>query len=542
MQVLDPAALPAPIASVIDEAQRADRAGQRAPARRRYESALYLLKPGDGSLAHAIVRRIARSYIADGQFDAALDCLGAALNIAEALGDIGGVAHALNWMATTQVMRGDVDEGERLYASALVYAGGTDDTLLAAMISQNLGNLASMRGDLNAALNHYATSLVIYRKAGSRESLGPLLNNMGLVYTQLDRLDEAYAAYTEALEHCAASDDSANRLLALVNSADLWLARGDLRRASALCDTVLREATIANDQRALGETYKFMGVIARRRGELDVAEHHLGRALKIATRREDLLLAAETSREQAELFDLMGNNRETLQALARSHQSFTKLRAQSHVADLKKRIGRLESRFFDLAARWASSIESKDAYTLGHCERVADLACTLARDVGYDEITMFWFRLGALLHDVGKIAVPSEILNKPGPLTPEERATMETHAVAGYAMLRKIDFPWDILPLVRGHHERWDGTGYPDRLAGESIPLSARIVCVADVFDALTSDRPYRAAFTSQQALSMMARDAGTMFDPDLFSRFERLMRESNVLSFPTPADLAAAS
>ena len=540
--LLDPAALPPAIATLIEEAQRSDRAGRREIARRRYETALYLLRAGDGVVASAIVRRVARSYIDEGQFDAALDCLAAALGMAEALGDTSGIAHAMNWMATTHVMRGDVDDAERLYARALAHAHNADDMLLTAMISQNLGILASMRGDLHAALDHYASSLVTYRSSGRRESLGPILNNMGLVYTQLDRLDEAQAAYDEALEHCDASGDAANRLLALVNSTDLWLARGEIRRAAALCDTVLLEATAAGDQRALGETFRYMGVIARTRRDYEIAERHLDRALANATQRGDLLLSAETSREQAELYELMGKNRETLQSLSRSHQSYTKLRAQSHLADLKKRIGRLETRFYDLVAKWAGSIESKDAYTLGHCERVADYACALARDVGYDDITMFWFRIGALLHDVGKIAVPSEILNKPGHLSPEERAIMETHAAAGYDMLRDIDFPWDILPLVRGHHERWDGRGYPDRLASEDIAVSARIVCVADVFDALTTDRPYRRAFTWDEALTMMGKDVGTMFDPDLFPRFERIVRSSNVFSSWSATDLRAAS
>ena len=150
--------------------------------------------------------------------------------------------------------------------------------------------------------------------------------------------------------------------------------------------------------------------------------------------------------------------------------------------------------------------------------------------------------VSGLLHDVGKIAVPSEILNKPGPLDPDERATMETHAAAGYDMLRDIDFPWDILPLVRGHHERWDGKGYPDKLAGEKIALSARIVCVADVFDALTTDRPYRRAFTWDEALNMMAKDVGKMFDPDLFPRFERIMRTPDVYRLPDPPKLALVS
>ena len=119
---------------------------------------------------------------------------------------------------------------------------------------------------------------------------------------------------------------------------------------------------------------------------------------------------------------------------------------------------------------------------------------------------------------------------------------METHAAAGHDMLRDIDFPWDILPLVRGHHERWDGKGYPDKIAGEQIALSARIVCVADVFDALTTDRPYRRAFTWDEALAMMAKDVGKMFDPDLFPRFERIMKTPDVYRLPDPVPLAAAS
>jgi putative nucleotidyltransferase with HDIG domain len=230
----------------------------------------------------------------------------------------------------------------------------------------------------------------------------------------------------------------------------------------------------------------------------------------------------------------MGKNRETLQSLSLSHRLFTQLRAQRNLADVKRRVSRLETRFYDVVTRWAHNIESKDAYTLGHCERVADYSCALARDIGFDEMTMFWFRIGALLHDVGKIVVPSEILNKPGPLSTEERRVMERHAAAGSDLLGDIEFPWDILPLVRGHHERWDGRGYPDRLAGDDIALSARIVCIADVFDALTTDRPYRRAFTLDEALTMMTKDVGAMFDPEIFPRFERVIRTMKAI-IPAP-------
>jgi putative nucleotidyltransferase with HDIG domain len=527
---------------LVDQAERADRAGQREIARRRYETALYLLEAADAAKAAGIIRRIARSYIDEGQVDAALDCLAATLGIAECFGDESGIAHALNLMAIAYGQRGDLDAAERFAASSLAFATRAGDSHLAAMISQNLGITASMRGDLTGALAHYASSLVTYRTAGLRQNLGAVLNNMGLVYTQLDRLDEAQAAYDEALVHCEATDDTTNRLMALINSVELWLVKGEIDRAEVLCRTVLYEAGEVSDQRALAETYKHLGVIARRRGNYDESERQLTAAFDDATRREDLLLAAEAAREQAELYETTGKNTQMLKALSLSHRLFTKLRAEANVADLQRRIGRLERRFYHVVTNWAQTIESKDPYTLGHCERVADYACALARDVGFDEITMFWFRIGALLHDVGKIVVPSEILNKPGKLTDEERAMMERHAAAGSDLLREIDFPWDVLPMVRGHHERWDGRGYPDNLAGEQIDLTARITCVADVFDALTTDRPYRAAFTRDQALTMMASDSGKLFDPELFSRFDRVIRSMTLYRYPLPTTVAVAS
>jgi putative nucleotidyltransferase with HDIG domain len=526
---LEPSNLTPALAGLIEEAQRSERAGHREIARRKYETALYLAHSGDATISSAIVRRIARSYIEDGQVDAALDCLGAAIAISEASDEPTGVAHALNWMAIAHGHRGDVDSADFLYSRALAVASEAGDEPLRAMISQNMGIAASVRGDLAAALEHFGSALVTYRTIGMTEHLGPVLNNMGLVYTQLDRLDEANAAYDEALIHCATTGDTPNRLLALINSASLWIARGDIDRAEELCQTVTREATEVGDQRSLAEASKHMGVIARMRGDLAEGERQLAVAYNDAIRREDLLLAAETAREQALLYETMDKSRDTLKALSQSHRLFTKLRAQRDLADLQRRTGRLERQFYDVVTRWAATIEEKDVYTHGHCERVADYACALARDVGFDEITMFWFRIGALLHDVGKIVVPLEILNKPGRFTPEEREIMERHAPAGAELLADIDFPWDILPMVRGHHEKWDGTGYPDRLAGENIDITARITCIADVFDALTTDRPYRPGFTVDEALAMMTKDVGKMFDPDLFPRFVRIMRETQL-------------
>jgi putative nucleotidyltransferase with HDIG domain len=216
------------------------------------------------------------------------------------------------------------------------------------------------------------------------------------------------------------------------------------------------------------------------------------------------------------------------------------LRARRELADVDRRTAVLESDFLEVVRKWGESIESKDLYTQGHCVRVADLSCALwARAGTGDDTSLFWFRIGALLHDVGKLMVPAEVLNKPGKLTDEEWALVQRHPSAGVELLADIEFPWDVRPIVESHHERWDGKGYPHGLAGEDIPLTARVLCIADVYDALTSERSYKKAFTHDEALEIMRRDVGKQFDPNLFGTFETIVRRGTWQN--TPAGSMAA-
>ena len=482
-----------------------------------------------------ILRRIGRTYLDDGDFAAGMDCLDGALAVADANENAAEIAHTINVMAISYWQRGSLEEAIRLYDDAARMARVAGDERLLAMIDQNLGVVASMRGDVTTALRHHASSLERYRTLGLHEDTARQLSNIGLAYQGLGRYQDADAAYTEALAISRASGDTWTRLMIEVNRVALLIAQWDFSAARGVCDRILLEAGAIQETRLLAETYKHCGVIARETGCLTEADGYLRMAYEQAMTREDLLLAAETAREQAELFLELGRNRETLQSLSTSHRLFTQLRAQRDLTDVSLRLRRLEHRFHDLVQKWAQSIESKDAYTLGHCERVADLACAIANDMGFDETAMFWFRVGALLHDVGKIVVPPEILNKAGPLTPEECRIMESHPAAGVELLRDVEFPWDVIPMIRGHHERWDGHGYPDRLAGEAIPLSARILCVADVYDALTTHRPYRKAYDVADALKLMEADSGRAFDPAILERFVRIMRvDAKRISGPT--------
>jgi putative nucleotidyltransferase with HDIG domain len=191
-----------------------------------------------------------------------------------------------------------------------------------------------------------------------------------------------------------------------------------------------------------------------------------------------------------------------------------------------------------MAKQWGDSIESKDRYTQGHCERVAFFSCVLADSAGFNSRSLFWFRIGALLHDIGKIIVPTEVLNKPGKLTDEEWAIMKRHPEAGLELVADIDFPGDITAIIRNHHERWDGTGYPDGLAGERIPLAARILCVADVYDALTTTRSYRPGLTHARAAEIMRGSPG-QFDPHLLEIFLEWAETADIPGRPTPQRMA---
>jgi HD-GYP domain-containing protein (c-di-GMP phosphodiesterase class II) len=171
----------------------------------------------------------------------------------------------------------------------------------------------------------------------------------------------------------------------------------------------------------------------------------------------------------------------------------------------------------------ADAVEARDAYTGKHAERVAAYGLELARAHGMPRATDPEIEFAFLLHDVGKVAISDVILHKPGRLTWRERAEMRRHPVIGDVIVRGIDFLGDARAVVRSHHERWDGGGYPDGLAGAQIPLAARVFAVADAFDALTSDRPYRAAASFEQARTVIRAEAGTQFDPDVVRTFDEL-------------------
>jgi diguanylate cyclase (GGDEF)-like protein/putative nucleotidyltransferase with HDIG domain len=231
------------------------------------------------------------------------------------------------------------------------------------------------------------------------------------------------------------------------------------------------------------------------------------------------------------------------QYLDRSRASVTELRATNDeleaanarlrglLDDNRQLLGRMHRSYISTITSLARTVEAKDPLTSGHTERVADIAVLLAKELAFDEAQLPAVRVGAIIHDIGKIGIPDQILLKPGPLAPEELEVMRKHPEMSSYIVAELELPAVVKQMVRSHHERFDGAGYPDGLVGEEIPLAARILSVADALDAMTSDRPYRKALPLNAARAEIADKAGTQFCPRVVAALQSVMaREPDFL------------
>lgn len=524
------------VKALVEGAKLAEKEGRWNDAAARYES-LVRDPSADHQNRLSALRWLGRAYLEQGNRGAAIDVLEAAVAAATQAGSASAIAQALNVVAIIHQTGGDLDRAESMYMEARITAQSIRDAEALAMIDQNLGTVASIRGDARRALEAYHLSLDGYRALGMRDQAAQVLNNIGLAYSDLGELERAASAYAEAQHTFGEERDHTNQLNVALNQIQLCIVTERYDEAQEKVEPLLAlAADIAPSWR--GEVFRHVGVIARERGDYMRAAEYLGRASECAAEAEDLLLKADVTEQLAELYWTQQRHRDMLAHLNESHALYSRLKAQHRVAQVERRNSALEARFLEMAHHWGDSIESKDHYTQGHCQRVAFFACVLADSTGMDSRSLFWFRLGALLHDIGKIIVPTEVLNKAGNLSDEEWAIMKRHPEAGLELVSDIDFPGDVRAIIRNHHERWDGHGYPDGLKGAEIPFAARILCVADVYDALTTARSYRDSLPHTRAAQVMRESAG-QFDPDLLETFLDWAARTNVSDHNTPQGLA---
>jgi putative two-component system response regulator len=260
--------------------------------------------------------------------------------------------------------------------------------------------------------------------------------------------------------------------------------------------------------------------------ELDYRPAHNGIIIRLVAKPSERSRLVALVNEGMKLMNLVEDQRELVRRLSLDQQ---KLQRRETLLDVvvKERTKELEESYekLKIANRQAlfglaEAIEAKDTYTKGHCGRVAAYSLVLAKEAGYPADGLETLEFGAFLHDIGKIGIKDAVLLKPGPLDDAEWIHMREHPVKGYDIASKIEMLHPIMPAVRNHHERWDGSGYPDKMVAENIPLSARIVAIADAYDAMATDRPYKKALALEECEAILRKTAGKMYDPDLIEVF----------------------
>jgi PAS domain S-box-containing protein len=299
------------------------------------------------------------------------------------------------------------------------------------------------------------------------------------------------------------------------------IAAVDINGLIRLVNPALVALTRCTDPQALlGKSLRDLIAIPYQR-ECDTLLLAASANLTYISRREMTMIRADDTTFPVELTigAFLWEDRPTAQVIIRdiSERKRAEAAIQSLNADL------LEA--YDVTLEgWARALDLRDHETEGHSQRVMNLTVRLAHSLGLGSEALVNIRRGALLHDIGKMGIPDQILRKPGPLSDEEWVIMRLHPGHAYELLRPISFLQAALEIPYCHHERWDGKGYPRGLRGEEIPLAARIFAVVDVWDALTNDRPYRAALPVDEVFAYMRKQANTHFDPQILDGFLRMM------------------
>jgi putative nucleotidyltransferase with HDIG domain len=511
---------PGATGQLLSEAVRQDRDGRVEEAAERYRATITLAEVGgESAIAAEALRRLGVLHHRRNDRTAAQELCRRSYELAAAHGESILAAEALNAIAGFHLEVGALEEARDTFNRALELGGMSDK--ICARVEQNLGILANIRGDLADAFDHYQRSLESNQRIGDDGGCAIAYHNLGMVCADQERWEDADRYFRQSHFLAEAINDTHLRGLCLLNHTEVHLAtqRHEEARRSAERALVIFDELGSHLDKA--DTYKMLGVVYRVTGRFALAESRLRTAIELAATTDAVLSEAEATRELALLYQQVNRNQEALKLLTACHRLFQRLDARVDLVDVSSKTRELEETYLAVVREWGQSIELADTYTHGHCERVASYGVALAQALGLDATVQTTVRLGAYLHDVGKVRVPHEILNKPGPLTMAEFEIVKNHPGWGLELLDGIDFPWDIRPIIGSHHERYDGSGYPKGLRGDAIPLEAQIICVVDVFDALTTQRSYRDALSIPDAIIQMEA-CQRWWRPDVYRAFRQ--------------------
>lgn len=511
--------------------------GQR--ARAFYEQAMQDLdQDAPAAAVGALLLQIARTHADNGHTTAASDCLEAIFALPASADTSFVLSEAWEVRGRLACLTGDLDAAADAFRQQQVLAREAGGEWLVALGDEHLATLDVVRSAWDDAIARLGAAAKGFSGASDEAGALRVLLQLATLCVDLKRWNLAEQTLADAVPRAHAVHDTPTLARLELTRATMAIDRANIERARLATERALDLARRAGEPGLLADAVAMSSIVAREAGDLARALQLLEDAERQATSLGDEMLLGELACGRVEVLAREDQHRLTLTALNRAYRALARLLGQTGSVERARRLRRLEATFLDVTRRWAQRFEGVDPDTSGHVERVADLTCEIARRMGADPSSLIGYRVGAYLHDLGKLAIPAAILNKRGRLTADEWAAVKRHPVAGAELLAEADFPWEVRPIVESHHECWDGSGYPHGRAGEEIPMAARIFCVADVYDALITRRPFKHALTREDAVEVMRRDVGRQFDPAVFHVFEDVIREG----VPIPGITSAAT
>jgi len=511
----------------LKEAEKLDRSGHWDEAISIYDRALKEAREeGDEWSEAHVLRKVGEIKRKRGDAVSALRMFRSSQNLFRKLGDRKSLSYLYNNIGLVYFVRGKWKLVKRYFGRALKIARAEGEKKLEGQIFNNLGIMSQIRGQEKKAVVYFERALPCYEAVDFGKGIAQTYNNIGMCYRDRRRWREAKRYYEISYEKSCELNDLNLMGITSLNIAMVNTRLDELKVAKVYCEKAYSIFEKLDDKLGIAESDICFGVIHRQKHEHRRSEIHFKKSIELNGEIDNHLGLAEAYRELALLYQDMGKSSLVLQYLGDSFKVFRELQASRYVDDIDEKIQELERIYIEITRKMGEEVESRDTYTFGHCQRVAHYSAILASEVGLPVQERKAILVAAYLHDLGKVKIPPEILKKPKKLTPDEYLTIMKHPAWGVEMLESIEFPWDVKPLIMHHQERFDGKGYPDGLEGEKIPLCARIISIADFFDAMTTDRPYRKALNIDETLSIMNREKGKTLDPELLEIFEPLIRK----------------
>jgi putative nucleotidyltransferase with HDIG domain len=531
------------VGSLIGQAQRMSLTGGVSEAIELYKKVVAIAGRRNLSRERAIgLRKLGALWGRKGDTKKAMTYLRKSAGLAEKSGDVLECAKAYNGIGALYFNSGEWEKVKEFFTLAMDAAEKTGDLSLMANIFNNLGAMSNILGDWEMAISYYERSIVIYKELGDVIGLARNYNNLGLTYRDRGDWEKAASYYLESESLASGIGDVSLKANCALNYAQVLLQLSRLDEAREKCDEAYESLTSTGESGSIAEAMMLYGMIYTKMEKWALAERHFEESVTMNESHGNLLGLAECYREMALLYKNWGQSRKTLECLGKSFTAFKSLKAIRYLQDINSKMAELEDLTFKITRDMGAAVESKDTYTFGHSQRVAHYAMEIAKRLRLgDEVTK-GIMIAAYLHDLGKVRVKKNILQKTRKLSLREYFIIQKHPTWGVELLEGIEFPWEVKPLIRYHQEKWDGSGYPEGLKAEKIPIGARIIAVADMFDALTTDRPYRKALPLKTSLRIMKREAGMSIDATIARKFLRIVEEKFPLELEGKVNLVPFS